>query len=137
MGLKYNKGVYMSTNSTAAGIENSLEINEPLLGSYGNTLNDMAGAEYSMLDQIKDAKSPFSMGGESAGGFDMGGMFKADKIGGTLQGIGAIAGAAAGIYDAYNKKKYQDKVFGMEEKRVARETERQDKQQGAYEKVFG
>lgn len=58
-------------------------------------------------------------------------------IGSTLQGIGALAGAAAGIYDAYNKKKYQDKVFGMEEQRVARATARQDKQQANYDKVFG
>lgn len=66
-----------------------------------------------------------------------GDAFSAGKIGGTMQGIGAIAGAAAGIYDAYNKKKYQDKVFGMEEKRVTRETARQDKQQANYDKVFG
>jgi len=127
----------MATNSTAAGIENTLAIDEPMLGSYGNTLNDIAGAEYSMMDQINDVKSPFSLGGESAGGLDLGGMFKPDKIGGTLQGIGAIATAAASVYDAYNKKEYQDKVFKMEEKRVKRETERQDKQQANYEKVFG
>lgn len=63
--------------------------------------------------------------------------FSSGNIGSTMQGIGAIAGAAAGIYDARNKKKYQDKIFGMEEKRVARETARQDKQQAAYDKVFG
>jgi hypothetical protein len=81
------------------------------------------------MDGLADTKS--------AGGFDFGNMFKVENIGGTLQGIGAIAGAAAGIYDAHNKKKYQDKVFAMEEKRVARETERQDKQQANYDKVFG
>jgi hypothetical protein len=70
---------------------------------------------------------PFNVG-NSTGGLQ--------GIGSTMQGIGAIAGAAAGMYDAYNKKKYQDKVFGMEETRVARETARQDKQQAAYDKVF-
>lgn len=72
---------------------------------------------------------------KSAGGF--GNMFSADKLGSTMQGIGAIAQAAAGIYDMHNKKEYQDKVFSMEEKRVNRANERQDKQQAAYEKVFG
>lgn len=63
--------------------------------------------------------------------------FTLGSVGSTMQGIGAIAGAAAGMYDAYNKRKYQDKVFGMEEQRVARATARQDKQQAAYDKVFG
>lgn len=72
---------------------------------------------------------------KSAGGF--GDMFDKNNIGSTMQGIGAVASAAAGIYDMHNKKKYQDKVFSMEEKRVNRANERQDKQQAAYEKVFG
>jgi len=71
---------------------------------------------------------------KSAGGF---GDIFGGGVSGTMQGIGAIASAAAGIYDAHNKKKYQDKVFKMEEDRVNRANARQDKQQAAYEKVFG
>lgn len=72
---------------------------------------------------------------KSAGG--SGDLFSGNNIGSTMQGIGAVAQAAAGVYDMHNKKKYQDKVFSMEEKRVNRANERQDKQQAAYEKVFG
>lgn len=98
-----------------------------LKGDYSYSYVDKAGnitGEHIGADSLK-------------GGFSFGDAFSADNIGGTMQGIGSIAGAAAGMYDAYNKKKYQDKVFGMEEKRVKRETERQDKQQAAYDKVFG
>lgn len=113
-------------------------IDDTIGDAWGNSSGEIdllgAGADGGMsLDSI--LAKPDAL--KSAGGFDMGNMFKPDKISGTLQGIGAIAEAAAGIYDAHNKKKYRDKVFGMEEKRVARETQRQDKQQLNYEKVFG
>jgi len=72
---------------------------------------------------------------KSAGG--SGDMFSAGNIGSTLQGGAAIASIAAGVYDTHNRKKYQDKVFKMEEERVNRANARQDKQQAAYEKVFG
>lgn len=88
-------------------------------------------SEATSTDFLKTAKLDGLTGTKPDTGFSLGG------VGSTMQGIGAIAGAAAGMYDAYNKKKYQDKVFGMEEKRVARETARQDKQQAAYDKVFG
>jgi len=118
------------------GMENMMD--DTIGDAWGNSAGEIdmlgAGVDQGMsLDSI--LAKPDAM--KSAVGFDLGNMFKANNIGGTLQGIGAIAGAAAGIYDAHNKKKYQDKVFGMEEKRVARETERQDKQQANYEKVFG
>jgi hypothetical protein len=98
------------------------------LGGVGEAMSPEFAASQGM-DGVAGLKSNI--------GFDLGNMFKADKIGGTLSGIGEIAKAGAAIYDAHNKKKYQDKVFGMEEKRVERETERQDKQQANYEKVFG
>ncbi len=87
--------------------------------------------EVTSTDFLKTAKLDGLTDLKSAGGFNLGG------VGTTIQGIGAVAQAAAGFYDAHNKKKYQDKVFGMEEARVARETTRQDKQQANYDKVFG
>lgn len=115
-----------------AGIE--LKMDE-MLGdtsgqAWGNTPDAGAMNNMTMLDQINAAPNILD-GGKSAGGFNLGG------VGTTIQGIGAVAQAAAGFYDAHNKKKYQDKVFGMEEARVARETTRQDKQQANYDKVFG
>ena len=44
----------------------------------------------------------------------------------TLGGLGSAVKGVASIWDAYNKKQYQDKVFGMEEKRVARQTKKED-----------
>lgn len=113
------------------------------------------GAELQLDGIGADSMSGFTMGDLEAGGSSLslesilskpdaagmkseGGLFNMKGgMGSTLQGISAIAGAAAGIYDAYNKKKYQDKVFKMEENRVNREVARQDKQQSAYDKVFG
>lgn len=111
------------------------------------------GAELQLDGMGSDSMSGFTMGDLEAGGSSLslesilakpdavksaGGLLDMKGgMGSTLQGIGAIAGAAAGIYDAYNKKKYQDKVFKMEENRVNREIARQDKQQANYEKVFG
>lgn len=119
---------------------------EKIAGEYGaifNTVDDpMNTIKIGEVGGVNEAASPSFL---KANGLDAVGnpiksnsMFAgAEGIGSTMQGIGAIAGAAAGIYDAYNKKKYQDKVFGMEEQRVARATQRQDKQQAAYDKVFG
>jgi hypothetical protein len=53
--------------------------------------------------------------------------------------LGSIASAVKGvasIYDSYNKKQYQDKIFGMEEKRVARQTAKEDKAQAALESAW-
>lgn len=118
----------------SAGIELKMD---DMLGdtsgqAWGITPDVGAMNNMTMLDQINAAPNALD-GGKSAGG-----LFGTNGgVGGTMQGVAAVASAAAGIYDAYNKKKYQDKVFGMEEKRVARETQRQDKQQASYDKVFG
>ena len=114
--------IVMSQNAGLGDFDNSIDIKLPTdleyaKNGFGNT-NSFATSQ-------------------SAGGFDMSTMFDGKNIGGTMQGRGQIATAAAGIYDAYNKKEYQDKMFGMEEARVKRATERQDKQQANYEKVFG
>ncbi|MDD2267467.1 hypothetical protein [Sulfuricurvum sp.] len=101
----------------------------------GNVLADATMPKFDALEMAK-GDTGFDFGKVPA--VQNGGLFDNMKgLGTTLQGIGAIASAAAGVYDAYNKKKYQDKVFGMEEARVNRENARQDKQQLAYEKVFG
>jgi hypothetical protein len=116
---------------TKTGAEAAMDFNAGIEDTYnygGMTTDEIMG---------DGVKPDLKLDSQSAGGFDLGGLFKADKIGGTLSGIGEIAKAGAMVYDAYNKKKYQDKVFGMEEKRVARETARQDKQQANYDKVFG
>lgn len=105
-------------------------IDEPAMAAYGNTAADAAGAELTMLDKIK--AMPDAMNTKQSAG----GLF-GDNMGSTMMGIGSIASAAAGIYNAYNQKKYQDKLFKMEETRVKRETARQDQQQKNYEKVFG
>lgn len=90
-----------------------------------------------MMGKIEGfGNTPLPINSSSSDGI-FGDAFSGDKIGSTMQGIGAVASAAAGVYDTYNKKKYQDKVFGMEEARVSRETDRQDRQQASYDRVFG
>lgn len=49
----------------------------------------------------------------------------------SLGGIGSAVKGVASIWEAYNKKEYQDKIFGMEEKRVARQTKKEDDAQAA------
>lgn len=106
---------------------------DPKIAEYANTFEIPKADAMGRMDGFGDTNS---LNTSSTDGV-FGDSFSSGNIGGTMQGIGSIATAAAGIYDAHNKKKYQDKVFGMEEKRVERETGRQDKQQVAYDKVFG
>lgn len=116
----------------SAGLENVLD---EILGEQGTiglkSFGDTAG-----IENGKFSYSSYDGSGIKSDGM-FGDAFSSENIGGTMQGIGVVAGSAAEIYDAYNKKKYQDKVFGMEEKRVARETDRQDRQQASYDRVFG
>lgn len=145
-------GVYVSPT---IGSNDGIDILNNIGGSkkpFLTELNDTNGAfeapvDIEKLSGVNEALSPefaksVGMEGvsksnalESAGGFSD--MFSKGNIGSTLQGIGAIAGVAASIYDSHNRQKYQDKVFKMEEDRVDRAKARQDKQQAAYEKVFG
>lgn len=64
-------------------------------------------------------------------------MFNSDNIGSTLGGIGTAVSGAAAIYNAYQTKQYQDKLFKMEKERVDRANERQAKAQANYEKSTG
>lgn len=97
-------------------------------GMSADEITGVGGSDIT-LDTI--LKKPDAMGSmeKSDGGFG--------GVGTTIQGIAAVAQAAAGFYDAHNRKNYQDKVFKMEEDRVARATQRQDKRQANYDKVFG
>lgn len=49
----------------------------------------------------------------------------------SLGSIGSAIKGVAAIYDSYNKKQYQDKIFGMEEKRVNRQIKKEDEAQAA------
>lgn len=62
--------------------------------------------------------------------------FDSNNIGSTLGGIGSAIKGVAGIYDSYNKKQYQDKIFGMEEARVNREVAKQKKAQEGLEAAW-
>lgn len=95
------------------------------------------GGLWSGFSDSFDFKTPsydFGIGtsASSKTGKDTGGGF-----GSTLQGIGAVTGALASIYGIHEQKEYQDKVLGMEEKRVADNNARRDKQQAEYDKVWG
>ena len=119
--------------NTGAGIDEAAVVSgvDPVLNTMEMNMDYATGGK-SLLGSDGIKLDSAGLGSKTSSG-----MFSGDNIGSTMQGIGSIATAAAGIYDAHNKKKYQDKVFGMEEQRVARATERQDKQQAAYDKVFG
>lgn len=120
--------------SVSAGIENTMD---DTLGTIGTK---------STSDELLKPFEPMSNHNDSVfgeftpikdGGFSVSDIFGKDKMASTMQVIGSIAQAAAGIYDTHNRKSYQDKVFSMEESRINREKAKQDKQQAEYDKVFG
>ena len=53
-----------------------------------------------------------------------------------LKGMGSIAQGIGSIWDAYNKKEYQDEMVGMEKARVAREVDKQTKAQKAFDSAW-
>lgn len=53
-----------------------------------------------------------------------------------LGGISSLAKGIGGIWDAYNKKQYQDEIVGMEKERVNREVAKQAKAQSALEAAW-
>lgn len=65
------------------------------------------------------------------------GAFAGKNIGSTMQGIGAISTALANVYATKQQQKYQNKVLDMEKARVADEKKQRDKQQSAYDSVWG
>lgn len=54
----------------------------------------------------------------------------------SLSGAASAIKGVAAIYDSYNKKQYQDKIFGMEEARVNREVAKQKKAQEGLEAAW-
>ena len=68
--------------------------------------------------------------------FDFSSMFSADNIGGTMQGIGSVAGALANIYSISEQSKFNEDMLAMEKTRVNREYAKEDKQQANYDAVW-
>lgn len=90
--------------------------------SSGNLQNDYFGENVSNIDTTNTlADKPFF-------DFDLGNM--------DLKGMGSIAQGIGSIWDAYNKKEYQDEMVGMEKARVAREVDKQTKAQAALDKAW-
>lgn len=65
-----------------------------------------------------------------------GGYFSSANLGGTLQGIGAVAGALASIYGMQQQKKFNKEILNMEKQRVAKENRIADERQSNYDKVW-
>lgn len=53
-----------------------------------------------------------------------------------LGGAAAIAKGIGSIWDAYNKKQYQEEIVDMEKERVAREVDKQKKAQSAFDSAW-
>jgi hypothetical protein len=111
----------------------------------GSSFGDFSDGAIGSSALNPDGLKGISLGGISSdtpsSSFSMGKLFGDNPLSGIsstgLQGIGAIAQVAGSIYDAYNKQKYKDKIFGMEQDRVNREVAKQTTQQNNYNKVFG
>ncbi len=54
-------------------------------------------------------------------------LFSEKNIGSTLQGFGSVVGGIGSIFAQNKQADYQDKLFNMEEKRIADEKQRQKK----------
>ena len=64
-------------------------------------------------------------------------MWSGKNIGGTMQGVGAVAGAIGSMMAVYETKKYNKKILDMEEKRVAKANKKADDKNTEYENVWG
>ena len=69
-----------------------------------------------------------SLGDKNFFDFDLGDM--------DLKGMGSIAQGIGSIWDAYNKKEYQDEIVKMEKDRVNREVAKQAKAQNAFDAAW-
>jgi len=64
-------------------------------------------------------------------------MWSGKNIGGTMQGIGAVASAIGNMMAVHETKKYNKKILDMEEKRLAKANKKADEQNAEYESVWG
>jgi len=56
---------------------------------------------------------------------------------GAIGAVGSILGVGGAIYDAYLRRKYQDKIFKMEKERVNRQLNREARANGTLSSVWG
>lgn len=130
--MSYKQDWEGTMSDPAAGIENVMD------DTVGTATSAAPGAlSLKTYDPFSGDATVMGNYTPSGGGFDLSGLTSPKNLGSTIQGAAAIAQTAASIYDAHNRKSYQDKVFKMEENRIAREQAKQDRQQAAYDKVFG
>jgi len=87
------------------------------LDASSNIASDSQSLGINAIDYLDDGSSDSSISD----------MFSGVSLG----GIGSAVKGVAAVYDSYNKKQYQDKIFGMEEKRVARQVKKEDDAQAA------
>lgn len=122
------------TGENASGLPEEVD----MTSSQGTFDTESLGATSSNI--FSDAwNSSTSFLGKAFGGGDQNGITTSDvsKGGGLdLGGLGAITKGIGSIWDAYNKKEYQDEMVGMEKARVAREVDKQKKAQAALDKAW-
>lgn len=111
--------------TTASDIDNLTKAGFKNMG----TQTDNAFNMETMLDRWNT--EPKKLANDSASDGSM-----LDKAWDNIGGIGTALSGAASIYDAFNKKKYQDKIVKMEEQRIAKANSRMDKAQKAFESVW-
>lgn len=87
----------------------------------------MFGSFFSnMFTQGEEQKSTPAQNAQN-GVFGNGGMFSGANFGSTMQGFGTLAGVIGNIFAQNKEAKYKEKLFDMEEKRIADEKKRQEK----------
>ncbi len=64
-------------------------------------------------------------------------MWSGKNIGGTMQGIGAVAGAIGSMMAVHETKKYNTKILDMEEKRIDKANKKADDKNTEYKSVWG
>lgn len=90
--------------------------------SSGNFTNDYFNENISSIDATD------TLTNKPLFDFDLGDM--------DLKGMGSIAQGIGSIWDAYNKKEYQDEIVKMEKERVNREVAKQAKAQSAFDAAW-
>ena len=64
-------------------------------------------------------------------------LFKAQNLGTTLSGIGAVIGGIGGIWNAINQRNYYKDAYNMEKRRIADLKAQHDKTQQTFADVWG
>ena len=125
----------MSTNVQSSVFKNAgVKRNNKLIDTYTNEdfnleepLGDELDANIFVDTPLADSASS-SLGDKNFFDFDLGDM--------DLKGMGSIAQGIGSIWDAYNKKEYQDEIVKMEKDRVNREVAKQAKAQSAFDAAW-